>query len=239
MDRQTLKEQIELLIDLQEKEQAKACIQAELDRIPEQIEHMKAGLAENEGRIQELEATVAALKKAYRDYEAQVQTHQSRIEKRNAQLRSVKTNPEYKALLKEIDEIRSSTAEIEDKMLQCLEDQEVAEKQLAQANAEYKAQQQENQDKIEELEAYAREQRKARDNLAADCEEILPHINKEMLERYRFAQEQTGSRLAVVGARDSTCTGCHMNIPPQLFNELFRGDELRFCPHCYRILYVL
>ena len=239
MDSQKLKEQIELLIDLQEKEQAKGRIKAELERIPEQIEQMKAGLAEIEGRVQEQEAAVAAMKKKYREYEAQLQSNQSRIEKRNAQLRSVKTNPEYKALLKEIDEIRSGTADIEDKMLQCLEDQEAAEKKLAQANAEYKGRQQENQDKIEELEAYAREQRKAREKLSADCEEILPHINKDMLERYRFAQKQTGGRLAVVGARDTTCMGCHMNIPPQLFNELFRGDELRFCPHCYRILYVL
>ena len=239
MDSRTLKEQIELLIDLQEKEQAEARIQAELERIPEQIEQIKAGLAEIEVRIQEQEAAVAALKKSYRDYEAQLQTQQARIEKRNAQLRSVKTNPEYKALLKEINEIRSRTAEIEDKMLQSLEDQEAAEKQLARANAEYKVEQQKNQDKIKELEDYAREQHKAREKISADCEEILPHINKDMLERYRFAQRQTGGRLAVVGARDSTCTGCHMNIPPQLFNELFRGDELRFCPHCHRILYVL
>lgn len=239
MDSQTLKEQIELLIDFQEKEQAKERINAELERIPGQIEQMKAGLSELEERIREQEAAVAAMKKTYREYEAQIQTNQSRIEKRNAQLRSVKTNPEYKALLKEIDEIRSGTAGIEDKMLQCLEDQEAAEKELTRANTEYKTQQQENQDKIEELEAYAREQRKARDKLAADCEEILPHINKDMLERYRFAQRQTGGRLAVVGARDATCMGCHMNIPPQLFNELFRGDELRFCPHCHRILYVL
>jgi len=239
MDSQTLKEQIELLIDFQEKEQAKDHINKELERIPGQIEQMKAGLSEIEERIREQEAAVAAMRKTYREYEAQIQTNQSRIEKRNAQLRSVKTNPEYKALLKEIDEIRSGTAGIEDKMLQCLEDQETAEKELTRANTEYKAQQQENLDKIEELEAYAREQRKARDKLAADCEEILPHINEDMLERYRFAQRQTGGRLAVVGARDATCMGCHMNIPPQLFNELFRGDELRFCPHCHRILYVL
>ena len=43
--------------------------------------------------------------------------------------------------------------------------------------------------------------------------------------------------MAVVPAQQATCMGCHMNIPAQLFNELQRCDELRFCPHCHRIIY--
>ena len=42
---------------------------------------------------------------------------------------------------------------------------------------------------------------------------------------------------AVVPVRQATCMGCHMNIPAQLYNELQRFDELRFCPHCQRIIY--
>ena len=43
--------------------------------------------------------------------------------------------------------------------------------------------------------------------------------------------------LAVVPVQQAICMGCHMNIPAQLFNELQRFDELRFCPHCHRIIY--
>jgi predicted nucleic acid-binding Zn-ribbon protein len=41
----------------------------------------------------------------------------------------------------------------------------------------------------------------------------------------------------LVPVQGSICMGCHMNIPAQLFNELQRFDELRFCPHCHRIIY--
>ena len=42
---------------------------------------------------------------------------------------------------------------------------------------------------------------------------------------------------AVVPAQGEICMGCYMNIPAQLFNELRRFDEIRFCPHCRRIIY--
>jgi hypothetical protein len=43
--------------------------------------------------------------------------------------------------------------------------------------------------------------------------------------------------MAVAPVQQAICMGCHMNIPAQLFNELQRFDELRFCPHCHRIIY--
>jgi predicted nucleic acid-binding Zn-ribbon protein len=30
--------------------------------------------------------------------------------------------------------------------------------------------------------------------------------------------------------------GCNMQIPPQMYNLLFRGDDLHACPHCQRVL---
>ena len=42
---------------------------------------------------------------------------------------------------------------------------------------------------------------------------------------------------ALAPARNSICMGCHMNIPPQTYNELQRFDSLKLCPFCNRILY--
>jgi len=43
--------------------------------------------------------------------------------------------------------------------------------------------------------------------------------------------------LAVVSVWKEVCNGCHMNIPPQLYNDLQRSIELLSCPHCSRIMY--
>jgi len=41
----------------------------------------------------------------------------------------------------------------------------------------------------------------------------------------------------VVEVRNGTCLGCHMNLPPQFFNELQRARDIRLCPNCHRILF--
>lgn len=239
MDSHTLKEQIELLIDLQAKEIEANQIKAELERIPARLEEMQAGFAQIQNRLEEKKALMEAWKKTYRAHEADIQTNQSRIQKRESQLRSVKTNQEYRAILKEIGDIKTASSGIEDSMLQCLDDMEAAEKDMAELNSEHQQAQAEISEKQKELEDYADDRRKAYDRLMAEREEIVKHINSDMLKKYNFVKNQIGGMKAIVAAKDAICMGCHMNIPPQLYNELHRGDELKFCPHCHRILYVL
>ncbi len=43
--------------------------------------------------------------------------------------------------------------------------------------------------------------------------------------------------LAVVEVRAGTCQGCHMNVPPQLFNQIQRNEQVILCPNCQRMLY--
>ncbi len=238
MDSQELKEQIELLIDLQEKERRILQLQSELNGLPARQEQMRAGLTEIEQQLEEQKEALESLRKTYRAREGDLQNNQSRISKRSAQLRSVKTNQEYRALLKEIEEIRSGNSAIEDQMLQCLDDMEAAETVISRLNTEYGQEKERIAEKQGELDAYARDCRAEQERLRTACEEIKPHISSDMFQKYRFIQGQTGGS-AVAGVKNAVCMGCYMNIPPQLYNELHRGDELRCCPHCQRILYVL
>ena len=43
--------------------------------------------------------------------------------------------------------------------------------------------------------------------------------------------------LALASVENGTCRGCNMNIPPQLFNVLQRGNSVETCPYCHRIIY--
>jgi predicted nucleic acid-binding Zn-ribbon protein len=42
---------------------------------------------------------------------------------------------------------------------------------------------------------------------------------------------------AVAQGKNEVCMGCFMNIPPQLFIEVQRGDKLIKCPQCSRFLF--
>jgi predicted nucleic acid-binding Zn-ribbon protein len=42
---------------------------------------------------------------------------------------------------------------------------------------------------------------------------------------------------AMVEVIDGTCQGCHLQIPPQIYNEAQRGERVLQCPNCTRIIY--
>ena len=44
--------------------------------------------------------------------------------------------------------------------------------------------------------------------------------------------------LAMVPVRQNACGGCHLNLPPQVINEIQMKTELVFCESCARILYI-
>ena len=54
-----------------------------------------------------------------------------------------------------------------------------------------------------------------------------------MYERIRKAKDG----LAFVLVKGSTCQGCFMELPPQVVNELMKGDKIVTCERCSRLLY--
>ncbi len=232
------REQIELLIELQQKEGAAGKIQSGLDGLPEKIEQIVAGLTEVEEAISNKKESLSELKKIYRSYDAEVQTNQGRIKKREEQLHAVKTNKEYQAILKEISEIKKANSRIEDATIECLDKIEAAENEIKEKEKEYLA---EEQDVIRQkavFEADAEVERRTLNELLAERDQISAQIDPGLIKQYEFIKSYARG-IAIVQVKSCICTGCHMNIPPQMYNELHRENELRTCPHCHRMLYVI
>jgi predicted nucleic acid-binding Zn-ribbon protein len=66
--------------------------------------------------------------------------------------------------------------------------------------------------------------------------DLQKSIPDELLARYERIKKRNKG-VGVTSVWKSVCSGCHMNIPPQLYNELQRSDELFSCPNCNRIIY--
>jgi predicted nucleic acid-binding Zn-ribbon protein len=64
---------------------------------------------------------------------------------------------------------------------------------------------------------------------------MATRVKPDVLRRYGTIRMRRG--LAVVAVSNGTCLGCHMNIPPQLYNQLQRADAILTCPQCHRIIY--
>ncbi|MCP4668219.1 MAG: hypothetical protein GY849_17865 [Deltaproteobacteria bacterium] len=215
-----------------------------------QIRNIQLRKEEGPIKIQRLEHDLNAMKndlKAESDHleayglerrktEQDIEVLDSRIEKSNVKLASIKSNKEYQAALKEIDDLEGEKSLLEDKILEIMEEVDVLEDTYAAGRA--KGQEFEEKFKkdcmaiVKQMEALDVDLEALEKERARFCQAI----DEDLLKRYNFLKERKGG-LAVSPVIKGVCQTCHLGIPPQKFNELIRGQELLKCPNCLRIIY--
>jgi hypothetical protein len=67
-------------------------------------------------------------------------------------------------------------------------------------------------------------------------DELVGGVDADLRRRYEMIFSRRGG-VAVVPVRGGTCQGCHMHVPPQLYNQIQRNEQLILCPNCQRMLY--
>ncbi len=232
------REQIERLIELQQKEQAAVKMELELSEVPKKLAELDTGVNQMVSVITEKKESLEILKKDYRARDADIQTSQSRIKKREEQLRTVTTNKEYQAILKEISDIKKASARMEDETLACLDQIDAVEKELQDAEAALAVEKAEADEQKKVISAEADAEHGNLDVLIGETRELVSQIDPALVRHYEDIKAHSRG-IAIVEVRESICLGCHMNIPPQIYNELHRENEIKVCPHCHRILYVI
>jgi predicted nucleic acid-binding Zn-ribbon protein len=188
------------------------------------------------GRLQKEKGKVDFLEKERREKERQLSSSQEKIKKTEARMSEVKTNKEYQAFLTEIETIKSASSREEEEILQVLEEIDELKKDLSKREKEVAVL----------LEKFEAEKKGVQERMAQD--EI---VWKQQMERREVLSKQVESKLnklyntlkekrqgvGVVNVRHETCQGCFVHIPPQMFIEVQKNNEIIRCPNCNRILY--
>ena len=231
-----IQEQINILVEVQGVELEIHHADRLVNALSDEAAALDRSVAEREARVSSEKAALGDLKKAYRDLESESKVNAEMISKSNDKLRAVKTNKEYQSILKEIDEIRKKNSGIEDRMLEQLEAIESAEAAVKAQEAELAGFVRSYQEKKEAFAAKQKRERQTVEALNEKKARISANADPGLITVLDDVKKKVRG-LAVVPVQQAICMGCHMNIPAQLFNELQRFDELRFCPHCHRIIY--
>jgi predicted nucleic acid-binding Zn-ribbon protein len=232
-----MKIKIQTLVELQDTEIEIHRLEQALAEAPKRFDALtveRQGLTE---AVQAAETHLAELNKQYRELEREARQEQDRTAKRAARLHEVKTNKEYQATLKEIDDIKAVVSRIEDEMLALLDTIEAAKGDLKLSQEDFADRSQALTDEAAAVEQAMAEDRKRLKALHRRRDETAARVDPALLPIYHKAQIQQRDRRAVAGVINGVCQGCHMNIPPQLYNELQRQDDLKICPLCQRIIY--
>ncbi|MBW2469474.1 MAG: hypothetical protein JRE62_09245 [Deltaproteobacteria bacterium] len=231
------KEQITALVNLQQTEIDTHIIQTKLNNVDQRLEKLDNRLIEFKQVIEEQQAVVDGLNQKYRSYEADVRLNLDRIKKSEAKLSSVKTNKEYQSSLKEIEDLKKKNSNLEDEMIEFLDRIEEAEQVLKTKMAEYSELQEQMKREKEIIHQETEEGRRQLESLDAQWKTISAGIDTALLKTYNEVKSTQSNAVGIIAVIDAVCQGCHMNIPPQMYNELQRGDHLTKCPICQRLIY--
>ena len=230
-----MRKSLKMLDALQEIDLKIDSFKGEKEGMLQELDLLDGKVAEAESAIALKNAELSAVEEEKRGLEESLAMEAENITRSEGRIKEIKTQKEYQAVSKEITAARKQKAEMEEQILQKIGRTEELkgeigglEENLAalQGNiAEQKAEVQSRVDKLDEG--------IVKDNAARD--EIVKGLSSSVIRRYTLLREQRRG-LAVVEARGGSCLGCNMNLPPQLYNSLFRGDDLITCPHCQRML---
>jgi hypothetical protein len=230
-----LKEQIKLLIELQkhdariqELEGMKKVWPQKLETLRGDVEKVEALLARERQQLDDTESW-----RRKQEDEARVQEGELLKAKQRSSL--VKNAKEMMANERELQANRKAAQEREEEVAKLGGAVEGAKKSIAQHEGELEqlrqhvaAEEETAKVKTAELDAQIAEAQKARTEAAAA-------VNPQVLKKYSSIKMRRGLALAPV--KNGTCQGCNMNIPPQLFNVLQRGNSIELCGSCNRIIY--
>ena len=176
-------------------------------------------------------------KKKYRGQESEVQQIAARIKSSQAKLHAVKTNREYQALLKEIEDLQAKNSSLEDDMLEFLEHMDQTQSEITAERTRFRQQEETvGREKAMILE----EAEKKRSRLARLKEErarTIERLNPSILKRFQQVMAAHSDGRTVACVENAVCSGCNLNIPPQMYIELQKCETIRLCPTCERIIY--
>ncbi|SDT96257.1 zinc ribbon domain-containing protein [Desulfobacula phenolica] len=230
------KPDIETLVKLQEAETQIFRLKTVLEKVEKEKENLSIRLKQFGNALEDHKENFSSAVKACRDIEMEIQIIDERIVKSNEKLRMVKTNKEYQLFLREVDDNKKRKDALETELLEHLDEKEKMEKIVQENENEYKLLKDQIDAEQNDIDKKSIDDRELLDEYLDRQEEIGKSLDPSLMNRFAKISKMNGG-LAVVNVENEVCMGCFMNVPPQLYIEVQRGNSLISCPQCSRILY--
>ncbi len=232
-----IREKIMALVRLQQLEVEASRFQKALDDIPAKLDALEQVLTAARSDFETTETSLNQLRKKYRDKEAELQTMETQLQKSLQKLDGAASNKEYQSSLTEIEEGRKKISGIEDGLLADLDEIEKEERCVVAAKIFFQTTGQRIEKERQEVNQTEKELSRDLEAVKEKIAKAKAEIETDLLKRFTIVQSQQRDRVAISPAGAMQCRGCHLNLPPQMFNELQRCEELMFCPNCQRFIY--
>lgn len=228
--------ELKAVIELQQTDTKIAGLTAQIDALPAQIEAFEAQLNQFIHDHEERKQRLATDQKERRELEGDIKAIQEKISKHKDQLYEVKTNEQYRAMLREIEGEEANIRKIEDAVLERMIEAEELQKKVQEAAGRLEGEKSRVAGEKARLEAARQALVAERDQSQSRRRELTSALSEAILDQYeRVRKARNGLAVAVV--RDGFCTACNVRLRPQAYNEVRQNEAVLTCENCVRILY--
>ena len=231
-----MQDELVALQDLQSLDLENLELRKRLGAIPGELEALRGDVNRVSELLERERQRLADAEKWRLDREREIALKNELMQKSRTKLQGARNEKESKAAQREIDAIRKSIQDCEQEALEVMEVVEQYRKAITGHAAEFaelelhlQSREREAGEEMAGIEARIEEWEARRAGLAA-------RVPPPILRRYERIQQRLG--LAVAEVEGGYCKGCNMELLPQAYIELQRGDKLVQCSNCNRILYL-
>ena len=230
------KKQIEQLVALQQIDHEIFGIRQEIKKLPEEVADMEKQFSVIDAERNRIADKMEYLTSQEKRVNSDIEHDSRRIEESKNRMMQVENTREYHAMIREVDNMeRTNRTREEEKMILMEEIQRQqdlfadVDARYNQVKAEYDLKSESMQSRLDELNA---ELDKLMERRAASAMEMPPPV----LSRYEFIRERLENPV-IVPVASCVCKGCNIAIPPQIFIELQKIQQILSCPNCQRLIY--
>ncbi|UCH00004.1 MAG: hypothetical protein JSU78_06125, partial [Deltaproteobacteria bacterium] len=159
-------------------------IRREKEQTPKEIEKLKADLDLLRNAMDQDLSTLEELNKGRRKVERELEEIEPKFKKSKLRLNEVKSNREYQAILKEIEELKELTFQKEEMVIKWMEEIEIQEKECAGNNARWEESQKEYENKERKFSERIKELDTEVQSLNDRRGKLSQKVDQDLLRRY-------------------------------------------------------
>ncbi len=230
----TLEKQMQLLWELQGIDAGLDEIRNTQESFAPKLDNIKEDISLLKGAEEEYQGELAAKEVERRDLRDKVEQLKGLIAQSKEKIAQIANNKEYFAVLKELEHNQKQLERQDHELTGLVEEIDSIKEQIAENEKELTAKYEEMAleekaiaAKIATLERKIKSGERGRQTKTKG-------LDQTFLRRYQRIRKRFKN--AVVAAENGTCLGCNVNVPPQVYIDLLKGQGMMCCPNCQRIM---
>jgi uncharacterized protein len=217
-------------------------IDVDLRRIEEQLEKHHKGLSGMQSEVKSLEErlradreTLGAMDRTRNELIGELRQMTQQIDRSREKLQRSRNERESNAAQREVEELRKLHRDREEDLERLNGAAEAAKAAIDDADRKRGALSSELTGSVDGITSSMGELEAEKASRSADRAKVVARLPVVLYRRYESIR--TRRPVAIAKTHDGTCLGCHLSVPPMMFQKMRRQEEFEQCPQCRRILY--